>query len=188
MEVAVALIKEIRNANLAAIIAAAAENQASAATITAQITQAALKASAPALDSLALATPAVSPLSVADQDPAIVAATFVAVVVDLTPEDGEEDLGLAHGATPGSTQEAVHPRSTHAPDPGKTAAEEEDFPSHAPRTSAAEKISPGQRTPRSRQSFTLTSLAPSPVTSPSASKRVHLHLPARNSKLASASQ
>jgi hypothetical protein len=81
--------------------------------------------------------------------------------VDLTPEDGEEDLGLAHGATPRSTQEAVHPRSTHAPDQGKTAAEEEDFPSHAPRTSAAEKISPGQRTPRSRQSFTLTSLAPS---------------------------
>lgn len=188
MEVAVALIKEIRNANLAAIIAAAAENQASAVTITAQITQAALRASAPALATLALATLAVSPLSVADQDPAIVAATFVAVAVDFTPEDGEEDLGLAHGATPGSTQEAVHPRSTHAPDPGKTAAEEEDFPSHAPRTSAAEKISPGQRTPRSRQSFTLTSLAPSPVTSPSASKRVHLHLPARNSKLASASQ
>lgn len=179
MEVAVALIKEIRNANLAAIIAAA-ENQASAATITAQITQAALKASTPALATLALATPAVNPLSVADQDPAIVAATFVAVAVDFTPEDGEEDLGLAHGATPGSTQEAVHP--------GKTAAEEEDFPSHAPRTPAAEKISPGQRTPRSRQSFTLTSLAPSPVTSPSASKRVHLHLPARNSKLASASQ
>jgi hypothetical protein len=137
-----------------AIMAAAAENQASAATITAQITLAALEARAPAVASLALATLTVNPLSVADQDPAIVAATFVAVAVDLTPEDGEEDLGLAHGATPGSTQEAVHP--------GKTAAEEEDFPSHAPRTSAAEKISPGQRTPRSRQSFTLTSLAPSP--------------------------
>ena len=91
MEDAVAL----RNANLAAIIAAA-ENQASAATITAQITQAALKARVPALASLALATLTVNPLSVADQDPAIVAATFVAVAVDLTPEDGEEDLGLAH--------------------------------------------------------------------------------------------
>ena len=107
MEVVVALIKEIRNANLPAIMTAAAENQASAATITAQITLAALEARAPAVASLALATLTVNPLSVADQDPAIVEATCVVVAVDLTPEDGEEDLGLAHGATLGSTQDCL---------------------------------------------------------------------------------
>ena len=187
IEITVVLTKELRSANLPAITVAAAESQArNAAAITAQSTLAALRApkSTPALAFLAQSilaahpdTPAVNPLALIDQDQvavdssAVESSAAVAEDPDPTSEDGEEapapedTLGTTAvlprntAAHPRST--ASHPRNTHAPDQGKITAEREDFPSHSLRELAAERIFPSLRAPKSRQGFTLTSIAPS---------------------------
>jgi hypothetical protein len=143
----------------------------------------------PQRNQAALAFPAVNPLApidpTRDQDLAVVASS-AAVAADLTPEedpdptseDGEEAPSLAlesilrsivaleaqrsTAAPPKST--VAPPRSTHALDPRSTAAlvaEEQDFPSHAPRASEEKRLSPSLRTPGSSARSTLTSPAPS---------------------------
>lgn len=163
MEQKAADSEELRSANLSAITVAAASQARDAVAITAQSTR-------PAQEGLTsqsvLVAHSVNPNHVAlgDLDLAVVD-TFVAVAVDLIPEedqdptseDGEEAAGLQRTT-------AVHPRSTHALDPRDTAAhvsEEEDFPSHALATSREDKISLSLRTPESRQRSTLTSTVPS---------------------------
>ena len=132
-------------------------------------------------------TPAVIPLALINQDQvAVDSSAAVAEDPDSDSEDSEEEamapedtLGTtavlprntaahprstaAHprntAAHPRST--AAHPRNTHAPDQGNISAEREDFPSHALRELAAGRIFPSLRAPKSRQGFTLTSIAPS---------------------------
>jgi len=179
VEITVVLTKELRSANLPAITVAAAESQArNAAAITAQSTLAALRAPRSALASLAQSilaapeTPAINPVALIGQDQVVVdSSAAVAEDPDPTSEDGEE--ALAPEDTLGTTavrprntvalprDTAAHLRSTHAPDQGELAAEREDFPSHALRELAAERIFPSLRAPKSRQGFTLTSIAPS---------------------------
>lgn len=179
VEIKVVLTKELRSANLPAITVAAAESQArNAAAITAQTTLAALRAprnvAAITAQSILAApdTPAVIPLTLIDQDQvAVESSAVVAEDPDPTSEDGEEapapedTLGTTAllprntAAHPRST--AAHPRNTHAPDQGNITAEREDFPSHSLRELAAERIFPSLRAPKSRQGFTLTSIAPS---------------------------
>ena len=153
-----------RSANLSAITIAAAESQArDAVAITAQSTRPAQEGLTP---QSVLVAHSVNPnhAALGDLDLAVVD-TFVAVAVDLIPEedqdptseDGEEAAGLQRTT-------AVHPRSTHALDPRSTAAhvpEEEDFPSNALSTSREKKLSPSLRTPESSARSTLTSTAPS---------------------------
>ena len=160
-----------RSANLSAITIAAAESQArDAVAITAQSTRPAQEGLTP---QSVLVAHSVNPnhAALGDLDLAVVD-TFVAVAVDLIPEedqdptseDGEEAAGLQRTTAAPQRSTAVLPRSSHALDPRDTVAhvsEEEDFPSHALRTSREEKISPSLRTPESRQMSTLTSTAPS---------------------------
>ncbi len=182
VEITVALTKELRSANLPAITVAAAESQArNAAAVTAPSTLAALRApkSTPALASLAQSTlaahpdtPAVNPLALIDQDQvAVDSSAAVAEDPDPTSEDGEEapapeDTQESTAVLPRNTvalprDTAAHPRSTHAPDQGELAAERVDFPSHALRELAAERLFPSLRTPESSARLTLTSPAPS---------------------------
>ena len=169
----VVLTKELRSANLPAITVAAAESQArNAAAITAQTTLAALRAprnvAAITAQSILAApdTPAVTPLALIDQDQvAVDSSAAVAEDPDSDSEDSEEEA-MAPEDTLGTTaahprSTAAHPRNTHAPDQGNISAEREDFPSHALRELAAERIFPSLRAPKSRQGFTLTSIAPS---------------------------
>ena len=175
VEITVVLTKELRSANLPAITVAAAESQArNAAAITAQTTLAALRAprnvAAITAQSILAApdTPAVIPLALIDQDQVAVDSS-AAVAEDPDSEEEamapEDTLGTTAvlprntAAHPRGT--AAHPRNTHAPDQGNISAEREDFPSHALRELAAGRIFPSLRAPKSRQGFTLTSIAPS---------------------------
>jgi hypothetical protein len=180
VEITIVLTKELRSANLQAITVAAAESQArNAAAITAQTTLAALRAPRSAVAILAQSilaapdTPAIIPLALIDQDQvAVDSSAAVAEDPDSDSEDSEEEA-MAPEDTLGTTavlpsntaahprSTAAHPRNTHAPDQGNISAEREDFPSHALRELAAERIFPSLRAPKSRQGFTLTSIAPS---------------------------